>query len=240
MTTAVASPTDLAVIGHRIRTEWAAFRTNQIHAWQGYIAVGELLMQARQLHPGDREYGRWLDEQHFGFSRQWANRLVRVAENRPHIEALLETAVSAGSSPPGVNALLATLTPPRPRTALDDADPLDHPLDVAGYDEYGTPLGYDDHDTASHLYEFRIEVRVVGMKVPSDRTRARGDKEGMPRESVESEAVRNPIVLPFTVASRERGWQGFADAAERVKQALLSDEILRRDWPRIPKHGERE
>jgi hypothetical protein len=154
---------------------------------------------------------------------------------------LLETAVSSGSSPPGLNALLATVTPQRsPRTPEEDADPLDHPSDVVGYDEYGTPLGYDDKDTASHLYEFRFEIRCVGMKVPSDRTRARGDKEGMPRESVESEAVRNPIVLPFTVASRERGWQGLAAAADRVRAAIMADPILRRDWERVPKHGERE
>lgn len=107
--TAIAPQTDLAVLAHRIRTEWDGYRSRQIEAWQGQLAVGTLLMKARQLHPGDREYGRWLEEQDFDFSRQWANRLVRLAENRPAVEALLETAVSGGASPPGVNTLLAIL-----------------------------------------------------------------------------------------------------------------------------------
>jgi hypothetical protein len=105
--------TDLDGLAEMVHAAWSAARNHQITAWEGYLQVGGLLLEARTRLTADREYGHWLEAQEFGFSRQWANRLVRLAENRPAVTAALESALSTGSNPPGVDTLLAMLVPPR-------------------------------------------------------------------------------------------------------------------------------
>lgn len=245
MTVLTMPSPDLDAIADRIRTVWRETRTHQATAWDGYVEVGSLLMEARSQFPADQDYGRWFDEQELGFGVKWASRLIRIAQDPARALALVESALATGDEPPGVDRMIRLLYPPPPRERIEEQDPLDSPIDgegqpIVGYDEHGTPLGWNDRDTANHLYDFRIEVRVFGLKVPSEKTRTRGDREGQPRESVESDAIRQPISLPFTVAVREAGWPGLISAADAVKQAILSDEILRRDWSRVPKHGASE
>ncbi len=115
-------------------------------------------------------------------------------------------------------------------------DPLDHPDDLAGLDEYGTPLVWNDNQTAEHLNPVRVLVR-FDFNVPNPQTRTRGDKRDEPREAVESEAKRKPISLTFPVSVREAGWQGLSEVADALRKAVLTDPVIRQDWQRIPSTG---
>ena len=128
----IATPTDLAVLSHRIREEWGQTRNHQVAAWAGYFNIGELLMAARDKLAGDLEYGRWFKEQDFGFTRQWGGRLIECARNRPALEAALETAVSGGHPTPGVNALLGTLLDLREQPTDEPPPPLVYEPDHHG------------------------------------------------------------------------------------------------------------
>lgn len=127
------SSTDLSGLAEMVHAAWSAARTHQITAWEGYLQVGGLLLEARTQLPANQDYGHWFKEQDFGFSSQWGARLIRLAENRPAVTEAFESALSNGTTPPGVDTLLATLLPPRlegaPARPLN-IDPEHHALVV--------------------------------------------------------------------------------------------------------------
>lgn len=114
---ALVPRTDLSLIAHQIRQEWEVTKGAQIDAWHGYLKVGTLLMAARDELAPTLDYGQWLKEQDFGFTRQWAGKLIRLAENGPEVLRLLESALSSGKPTPGVDALLGIMLPRLPAEA---------------------------------------------------------------------------------------------------------------------------
>jgi hypothetical protein len=98
----------LDAISQEVRQTWAAAKAKQVEAFQGYVAVGKLLTEARAALPSDQAYGAWFKEQDFGFSTEWGRRLRLVAE---HEDELLATAVATGEAIPGVNRMLEMLRP---------------------------------------------------------------------------------------------------------------------------------
>lgn len=110
--TTLAVQADLAVIAQRVRECWEQSKTHQIDAWEGYLTVGGLLIEARNQFPSDPLYGHWFEEQGFGFTPQWGGRLRRLAEDRPAVVALLDSALSGSGKLPGVDTLLGLLNPP--------------------------------------------------------------------------------------------------------------------------------
>lgn len=96
-------------IAEAIHRVWGETKAHQLAAWDGYLSTGALLAEARSRLPSDPEYGRWFAAQEFGFSSQWGARLMRVAGRADDVRRLVETAVSTGDDPPGVNAMLDML-----------------------------------------------------------------------------------------------------------------------------------
>lgn len=130
--TVVATPTEkLDLLALDISAAWMLTRTHQIDAWQGYLAVGTLLMEAREEFKANQDYGNWFKAQGFGFSLQWAGRLTKLAEHRPAVEAALQSALSDGiDKPPGVDALLALVNPPTPQPGGSRSFDVDRPEPV--------------------------------------------------------------------------------------------------------------
>lgn len=56
---------------------------------EAQFAIGRLLMKARDMLPGNVEFGKWVDAQQFPFSRQVAWRLRVGAEREPEVRAML-------------------------------------------------------------------------------------------------------------------------------------------------------
>ena len=111
-TVEVVSP--LIAIAQNIHDTWATTKQSQVSAWDGYINVGALLRDARNEFTANRAFGTWFDEQNFGFSQQWANRLRTLADNEATVRAFLTEAVAAGEAVPGVNSVIARITAPPP------------------------------------------------------------------------------------------------------------------------------
>jgi hypothetical protein len=198
--TVIAPSPDLAAISERVREWWELSRTHQIEAWQGYLAVGGLLLEARETFAGDREYGRWFEEQGFGFSTEWARRLMKLAKNKPEVQAVLASALaSTTGTPPGVDTLLAMLLPPR---VQDDADPR-------------AALVFEpDHHASASVYLI-VNYRVG--PTPREKGRAHGSgadrrewhaeitmQESAPTSLMEAGAFANEISRQFLVKLRER------------------------------------
>lgn len=173
MTTTIAVQADLAVLAGRIHSIWGMAKANQVQAWDGYLEVGSLLRQARESIPGDHEYGDWLAGQDFGFSRQWANRLCRLAENGPAVRAALESALSGSGKLPGVDALLALLNPPTPQTEGDGLE-VDRPEPVYQPD---------------HLRSAIVEILVTYPIGTTKREEGSGHGSGAPRAEWHCELV---------------------------------------------------
>lgn len=64
------------------------------------FAIGHLLNEARALLPGDTEFGKWVAEQSFGFSRPTAHRLQQAALREPEVREFIaaRSAQSEGKS----------------------------------------------------------------------------------------------------------------------------------------------
>ena len=46
-----------------------------------YMDIADLLIEARELHPGDKEYGRWRSDVLPEFSATWCSRLVQIRQS---------------------------------------------------------------------------------------------------------------------------------------------------------------
>jgi hypothetical protein len=105
------------------------------------FAIGHLLNEARTLIPGDAQFGRWLSEQEFGFSRPTAHRLAEAATREPEVREFIAarstlnggkdigvpTAImylNAGPTDEGMEELQATGKRVRDLIAEDNDEPM--------------------------------------------------------------------------------------------------------------------
>jgi hypothetical protein len=171
--TTIAVQADLAVLAGRIHSAWGTARTGQIQAWEGYMDVGALLIEARAQFPSDPLYGRWFEEQEFGFTPQWGGRLRRLAEDRPAVVALLDSALSGSGKLPGVDTLLALLNPPTPQAQSEGLD-VDRP----------DPIYQPDH-----LRSAVVEISITYPIGTTKREEGSGHGSGAPRAEWHCELV---------------------------------------------------
>lgn len=75
-------PKRLKAIAKSIKAEWGK-------GIEAQFAIGHLLVEANALMPATQDFGKWLDAQEFGFSRQTAGRLRDGAEREPEVRAFI-------------------------------------------------------------------------------------------------------------------------------------------------------
>jgi len=100
-------------IAESIRSHWKATEEDR-------FAIGRDLLEARERFPGDLEFGRWLRESNFPFTRQWALTLRLAAENEPAVREALTTQVVSGDTPNLKKAVQVVL---HPLATADEVEP---------------------------------------------------------------------------------------------------------------------
>lgn len=86
-------------LAERVRKNKDAAEDSLLGAVDAHLAVGQALLEARQLLRSNQKYGDWFAAQHFGFSTQWGSVLRRCAAHKQEIRAASETQVSNGQVP---------------------------------------------------------------------------------------------------------------------------------------------
>jgi len=115
--------TPLERIAAQIKAEWGKGIETQ-------FAIGRLLIEAHQLMPDDREYGRWFADQHFPFKKGTAFLLQRGAEREPEVRALMAARSQENERDIGVPYAIQLLDAPKPKPQAEaipvtDATPAD-------------------------------------------------------------------------------------------------------------------
>jgi hypothetical protein len=87
---------DLPVLAKEIRKQLDRGVAATNDAVRARLAIGGLLVEARSRMPGDTEFGRWVAEQKFPWSRQWNFVLMQGARLEPYMLTAVTTQVDSG------------------------------------------------------------------------------------------------------------------------------------------------
>jgi hypothetical protein len=87
---------DLPDLAKEIRKQFDRGVAATNDAVRARLAIGGLLNEARSRMPGDTEFGRWVAEQKFPWSRQWSFVLMQGARLEPYMLAAVTTQVDSG------------------------------------------------------------------------------------------------------------------------------------------------
>ena len=144
-------------LADRVRLEYRRSREAVSEAVDAYFAIGQSLLEARQVLPSDPEFGRWFIKQDFGFTQQWARVLRTAAEYETSVRALLQSQLCSNRAPniekavKQATAALGGGRSARPPLALIKADnaPAVFPTVVVDppwqYDNTATRGAAEDH-----------------------------------------------------------------------------------------------
>lgn len=106
----------LSELANRVRSNLETGRDRVLESIHCQLAVGQALLEARELLKSNQRYGEWFQHQKFGFSVQWAGVLRRAAAHKQGVLAACETQVSDGDMPNLREALkiAEAAAPPKP------------------------------------------------------------------------------------------------------------------------------
>jgi N6-adenosine-specific RNA methylase IME4 len=163
---AVPNP-EIDDVAKAVRVALRAYHRSSNASIDARFVLGRCLLRARELHPSNREFGRWCTDQGLTYSRQWRSRLMRAAEHEAAVRAELSSQLDNGRPADFDKALAIVLE------ALKRREPTEIPSPPAGtfrciladppWEYYDTPT----RGAASRHYPTMTLEEIKAVPVPA-------------------------------------------------------------------------
>lgn len=212
-----------------IRVEWTSFQLRQTDQIESRIRIGILLVEARALKPGNREFGKWVEEQNFGTlstSTLWSLRRLGERPERARLEAVL---FSKENGEVNTQKWAASVPMPQSMVATElDVRPYGSPHGLSGPQQ--ADLGSQEWFTFKALREARdwmlgIEPDPDGTREDDIASKARLKSKQM---EADDKAAAHTLKTWAEIALSIRYFQATAEAARASFAPEHRREVIRK------------